>query len=276
MTRERREGEGTVTQTEAAATPARAKASARGARSGKTLISEKADEKGSVSQSETRTDSSEAKPGGRAARSRQSEISKNLGRQRDPKPELAAGGPAPGAASTRARRQRAAGLRRRVPGKTAAPRATEPQLEAVTKELRTVNTLLQQLVPPPRLTDASGDTVLEGAVNSLRRLLSELIEERMEAVVRDLAQLRTEATSPSSDTGGRVVARLDQLLESLGALKFEARRFDAIDPLIHIAVEERHEEALPDGVVLVTVRPGFRSGRGAVLCKAAVAVNRRG
>jgi hypothetical protein len=182
--------------------------------------------------------------------------------------------PARGAPSTRARRERAAGLRRRASGTATAPSGTEPQLEAISKELRAVKTMVQHLVPPPRPTDTStADTLLEGAVNSLRRLLSELIEDRMEAVVRDLAQVRSEATS-ASDGGARVVARLDQLLESLGALKFEARRFDAVDPLIHVAVEERNEKGIPDGVVLATVRPGFRSGRGVVLCKAAVAVNR--
>jgi hypothetical protein len=239
VTRERREGEKTPTGTDAGAKPARTKA------------------------------------GAPAARSSRGEGSGNLDAQRDHQAEPVKEVPARGAASTRARRGQAAGLRRRASGTATASSGAEPQLEAISKELRAVKTMVQHLVPPPRPTDTStADTLLEGAVNSLRRLLSELIEDRMEAVVRDLAQVRSEATSASGGGGARMVARLDQLLESLGALKFEARRFDAVDPLIHVVVEERNEKGIPDGVVLATVRPGFRSGRGVVLCKAAVAVNR--
>lgn len=250
MTRERRGGEGSVIQTEAGAKPAPAKASARAARGGKAQVSEKLDDKEPASRNEANAQSSQTRPDRQAASSDSA-----------------------GVPPTRARRERPAGGRG-VSGKAPASRAAEPQLEALTEELRAVKTMVQRLVPPPLTDTSTADTILEGAVNSLRRLLSELIEERMEALVRDLAQVRSDATSAAADEGGRIVARLDQLLESLGARKFEARRFDAIDPLIHVAVEERREQGIPEGVVLATVRPGFRSGRGVVVCKAAVAVNR--
>jgi molecular chaperone GrpE (heat shock protein) len=275
VTSERHGREGVTSRKGADARPARTKAGPRAARAGRTQVGEEPVEKGAASQIEGRAGASHAKPPRRVASSSQSEVRQNADEPREHTAEPVKEIPAPGAAATRARRRRAAGLRRRVIGNAPAPQGTEPQLQAITKEIRTVKTMLQQLVPPPRSTDTStADTILEAAVNSLRRLLSELIEDRMEAVVRDLAQVRSEATSAASEGGGRAVTRLDQLLESLGALKFEARRFDAIDPLIHVAVEERHEEGIPDGVVLATVRPGFRSARGAVLCKAAVAVNR--
>ena len=225
VTRERSEGERTVTPTEAGARPTPTKAGARAARVGKIQGSEKSDEKGIVSKTAAT-------------------------KKRDRKAQQVKKAPATGPAPMRSGGKAAAAVRRR----------TEPQL-------------VQPLVAAPRVAATNAaDAILEGAVDSLRRLLSELIEQRMEAIVRDLAEVRSEAAS--SDDGGRVVERLDQLLESLGGVKFAAPRFDAMDPLIHVAVEERHEEGIPDGVILATVRPGFRTGRGLVLCKAAVAVNR--
>ena len=168
---------------------------------------------------------------------------------------------------------------RRAPAKSRS-RATaqpgiEPHLAAILQELRDVRAMVEQAVPQPRSTDTSAaDPILEGAADSLRRLLSDLIERRMESVVRDLVDVRREATAAASDPR-RIAERVDQVLESLGTVKFEGQRFDALDPLIHVAVEERHENGVPDGVILETRRPGFRTGRGLVVCKAAVAVNRR-
>jgi molecular chaperone GrpE (heat shock protein) len=71
-----------------------------------------------------------------------------------------------------------------------------------------------------------------------------------------------------------VLERLDSLLENLGAVRFEAETLDAVDPLIHVVVEEREQVDAPEGVIVQTVRPGFRTARGLVVCKAAVAVSR--
>ena len=38
-------------------------------------------------------------------------------------------------------------------------------------------------------------------------------------------------------------------------------------------VEERRADGVPSGVILEAVRPGFRSGRGLVLARAAVTVS---
>lgn len=178
------------------------------------------------------------------------------------------------AGAVRARRQPAAS--RRQAAVTATERqGIEPQVEAILREIRDVRAMVEQVIPAPRSADRGGaDPVLEGAADSLRRLLSDLIERRMETVVSDLVDVRREAAAAAADPR-RVVERVDQVLESLGAVKFEGQRFDALDPLIHVAVEERHENGVPDGVIVATVRPGFRTGRGLVVCKAAVAVNRR-
>ena len=122
-----------------------------------------------------------------------------------------------------------------------------------------------------------GAAILEGAVDSLRRLLSELIERRMESVVSDLVAIRAEALALPVVARGQagIVERLEEMLTSLGAVRFDAEPMALLDPLIHTIASERYEEGVPDGVILETVRPGYRSARRIVLCKAAVVVNRR-
>jgi hypothetical protein len=143
------------------------------------------------------------------------------------------------------------------------------RVDTILGELRGLKGMVRQLVAPP----SDGDSALEESVDSLRRLLSELIERRMESVVKDLVDVRREAAAAAEH--GRIVKRLDALLDSLGAVLFDAEPMDIVDPLIHVVVDERRDETAPDGVILETVQPGYRSARGLVLCKASVAVNRR-
>jgi hypothetical protein len=149
-------------------------------------------------------------------------------------------------------------------------------------ELRGLRDLVQRLAPPDpapgRLAFADdSDWALEGAVDSLRRLLSELIERRMESVVAELVAIRGEALAlPAVARGkGGIIERMEEMLASLGAVRFDAEPMALLDPLIHTIASERYEEGVPDGVILETVRPGYRSARRVVLCKAAVVVNRR-
>jgi molecular chaperone GrpE (heat shock protein) len=130
---------------------------------------------------------------------------------------------------------------------------------------------MEPVLKPPSARGAE----LEESVDSLRRLLSELIDQRMEAVVQQLADIRRDAASLPADHGRRIAARLDELLESLGAERFEAETMDVVDPLIHVVVAERQQQDVPDGVIVETVRPGYRTARGRVVCKAAVAVSQR-
>jgi 3-oxoacyl-ACP reductase-like protein len=124
----------------------------------------------------------------------------------------------------------------------------------------------QTATPPARPTVES----LDGAVDSLRRLLSELLEQRVESIARELADVRRTLATGDLATG---LDQLDDLLDSLGAVRFSAEPFDVVDPLIHTVVAERPGNGVPRGVVLEAVRPGFRSSRGLVLAKAAVAVS---
>jgi hypothetical protein len=112
---------------------------------------------------------------------------------------------------------------------------------------------------------------LDGAVDAVRRLLSELLEGALESVAGDLADLRREAAAGADRE--RLLGLIDDLLERTGAVRFSAEALDVVDPLIHAVVEERSAAGVPRGVIVEAVRPGFRSGRGLVLCKAAVAVS---
>ncbi len=150
------------------------------------------------------------------------------------------------------------------------PDGVERAIAALREEIDGLKDVVQRLVSP---LAGAADVPLEGAVDSLRRLLSELIERRMESAITDLAEVRRAAAA--SAAGGAVVERLDQLLEKFGAVRFEAEAMDMVDPLIHVVLEERRDAEAPDGVILEALRPGYRTGRGLVVCKAAVAVNRR-
>jgi molecular chaperone GrpE (heat shock protein) len=157
-----------------------------------------------------------------------------------------------------------------APDAEAIRRIIDLRFDSFQKELAAVKQAIEQLLPMSQ--DADG--ALDSSVDSMRRLLSELVEQRIESVVKEVADIRQEAASLLGDDGARVVERLDRLLDGLGAERFEAAALDALDPLIHLVVGESGNARLPDGVVAETLRPGFRSAKGVVLCKAAVRVNR--
>ncbi len=159
----------------------------------------------------------------------------------------------------------------------ASPEVAEPRFQAVLAEIRSVKELLQGTTThrASAVAASGADSALESSVDSLRRLLSELIEQRMESVVKDLVGIRREAGALAARQARGILERVDDMLERLGAVRFEAEPMDVVDPLIHAVVEERQQADAPDGVILATVRPGFRTARGLIACKAAVAVNRR-
>lgn len=169
----------------------------------------------------------------------------------------------------------------KAPAAGAIPEAVEQGFSALRAEFRGLKEMVQKLTPArgtagtkPRASAAT-DAALDGAMTSLRRLLSEVLADHLESVVKDLVDVRREAASLANGACGHIVERLDQTLENLGAIRFGAETMDVVDPLIHVVVEERHDDGVPDGVILATLRPGFRTGRGLVVSKAGVAVNRR-
>jgi molecular chaperone GrpE (heat shock protein) len=68
---------------------------------------------------------------------------------------------------------------------------------------------------------------------------------------------------------------MDRLLDRLGATSFSAAKLEFVDPAIHDVTAERRVAGVPDGVVVETLRAGWRSASGALVAKACVAVNRR-
>jgi hypothetical protein len=144
----------------------------------------------------------------------------------------------------------------------------------VLREVRALRALVAPTAPRP--SGVGVDQELDGAVDSLRRLLSELLERKLGALAGDLVAIRRALTEgePGMDVAS-AVARLDQVLDRLGVTQYAATRLDYVDPAIHDVVAERRVEQMPDGVVVETLRKGFRSATGLLIAKAGVAVNRK-
>jgi hypothetical protein len=161
-----------------------------------------------------------------------------------------------------------------APPKAAArpPQASDAAMQAILAELASLRRMMEKMSAVPSFGDAS----LESGVDSMRRLLSDLLDARLDPVIAEVAAIRTLAASEAEGKFGSVVDRLDLLLNDLGAVRFEAQRLDYYDPLIHQVLAERREGDAPDRVVLETVVPGYRTQRGRVVAKAGVAINRRG
>ena len=113
----------------------------------------------------------------------------------------------------------------------------------------------------------------DAEVDALRRTVNDLLERRLESVVRDLVALRNTAAGLTGTEA--VLTAADALLARLGAVRYDAQRLDHADPLIHAISRETREADLPEGVISASLRSGFRTARGVVLAKALVAVNRR-
>jgi hypothetical protein len=146
-----------------------------------------------------------------------------------------------------------------------------PFAEDILRELRAI----RAAVAPKDRRPSGEEGGLGSAVDSLRRLLSELLERNHEVVLRELVPLRLAIADPEHLNPSAALRQIDQLMDRLGAIEFSAQRLDFVDPAIHEIKGERHEAGLPDGVVAECLRPGFRSAGGVVLTKAWVAVNRR-
>lgn len=140
-------------------------------------------------------------------------------------------------------------------------------LESIRQEVSALRTQLAK-----NMTPVTSGTLEE--VDALRRVLNDLMEARMNNVIRELVTIRNAAASAGSNAR-QVTEQMDALLADLGAMKFEAERLEYVDPLIHAVTREVTDASLPDGVVTETVRPGFYTGHGIVVAKALVAVNRR-
>ena len=175
--------------------------------------------------------------------------------------------------------RKAAVTPRRATATTPAPSAPTAAADAATHEtligiraaIEELQSTVARLVTPP----TRADNVVEDGVDSLRRLISDLLERRLESVVKEVAGIRAVLPGAGAAVPPGALERIDGLLRDLGAVTFEAAPMDYFDPLIHLQVAEANQADKPDGVVLQTVRPGCRAARGTVVAKACVTVNRR-
>lgn len=148
----------------------------------------------------------------------------------------------------------------------AVPRADAADLSALRTELASLRTAVEKSLSP--IASCSMDEI-----DAVRRVLSYLFEARTESILRELVTIyHAAATLPD---GRKVTEPLEALLTDLGAIKFTAERLEHVDPLIHAIARETQDQAAADAVVMETLRPGFRTGRGVVIARALVVVNRR-
>lgn len=152
-----------------------------------------------------------------------------------------------------------------------AKRTAGDSTEMILSEVRTLKEMVGRLLP----SAGEPDAVMDASADALRRLLSDLIERRLESVIKEAAEVFGMFAVSKFPNSGPVVKRMETLLGNLGAIRYEAERLDFIDPLIHNVVAERSVKDAPEGVILDTVRPGYRTARGLIVAKASVVVNRR-
>jgi len=151
--------------------------------------------------------------------------------------------------------------------RTAATTTSSRESDLLRHEIAAFRTQLSKHMAP--VTTGSLDEV-----DALRRVLNDLMEARMNNVIRDLVTIRTSAANAGGEAR-RIADQMDALLADLGAMKFEAERLEHVDPLIHTVSREVSNASFPDGIIMETLRPGFHTSRGIVVAKALVMVNRR-
>lgn len=157
-----------------------------------------------------------------------------------------------------------------APAKTEVPHPTPTPstgIEALRQEITALRTQFSRQMAP--VTTGSLEEV-----DALRRVLNDLMEARMNDVIRELVTIRNSAASAGGEAR-RIAEQMDALLSDLGAMRFEAERLEHVDPLIHTVSREVTDSSLPDGIIIETLRPGFHTPRGIIVAKALVAVNRR-
>lgn len=152
----------------------------------------------------------------------------------------------------------------------AAKKSTGAGTQEILAEVQSLKQMVGKLLP----SEGGPNADVDASADALRRLLSDLLERRLESVIKELAEVRGAVPVLKFPNAEPVARRLDTLLGDLGAIRYDAEQMDYMDPLIHNVVGERSVKDAPDGVILETVSPGYRTVRGLIVTKAAVVVNR--
>jgi len=93
----------------------------------------------------------------------------------------------------------------------------------------------------------------------------------MSSFLHDLASIRRSVPVESGD----LLKSIDALMENMGGIAFAAEPLEHLDPVIYTVGREIQNPQIPDGVIVETIRPGYRTARGQILIKALVSINRR-
>ena len=149
--------------------------------------------------------------------------------------------------------------------------ASSEDVAALKKEILGLKALVEKSCGAPK----SAAAAQAEEADALQRVLGDIVERRMDRVLADLVAIRNSAASIKGGEGRHTTDQLDSLLASLGAVRFDAERLEYLDPLIHVVSRETHDASLQEGVITEALRPGYATGRGVILAKALVAVNRR-
>jgi hypothetical protein len=138
-------------------------------------------------------------------------------------------------------------------------------IDALVRELATLRATVEKQLVAPSATSPMDE------VNAIRRVLTDILENRSILFLQKLASIRQVVPLSSRD----ILDRIDALMEDMGAITFDAERLEHLDPVIHSVGREVSDPQLPDGVIVETLHPGCRTARGQVLTKARVSINRR-
>jgi hypothetical protein len=135
-------------------------------------------------------------------------------------------------------------------------------------ELQAMRGLMERWANPA----AQGDTDMDKGMDVIRRLLGDLVDARMEEVLKRLAGIVSLAAAKGHE---EVVEALESVLADAGVIRFSPACLDFPDLFICRIAGDRADDAAAEGAIVDVVEPGYRTARGTVLAKAAVIINRR-
>ena len=135
-------------------------------------------------------------------------------------------------------------------------------------ELQAVRGLMESWVNPA----SQADTDMDKSMDVIRRLLGDLVDARMEEVLKRLTGIASLAAAKGHE---EVVEALESVLADAGVIRFSPACLDFPDLFICRIAGDRTDDAAAEGAIVEVVEPGYRTSRGTVLAKAAVIINRR-
>jgi len=160
--------------------------------------------------------------------------------------------------------------RRMIKGNAAAktPVVVPDYTADMMSELQAMRGLMERWMNPAE----KADTDLDKSMDVIRRLLGDLVDTRMEEMLKRLTGIVALAAAKGHE---EVVEALDSVLADAGVIRFSPSCLDFPDLFICRIAGDRVDAAAAEGAIVEVIEPGYRTARGTVLAKAAVIINRR-